>query len=239
MTLRLVLVFVRDRAQYNFKFIKYTKMAHVIGTSLPSGYIVRLARNYSDRWNLYKQLVLLREPEPQGIYFSLWLLSLLLFLLLFGVTIFSYVTYLAVMREEPSVLNLSIIAISYSILISVSIIIGIYLGLTLVFLIDTLWIRDSRRIAIATHRGRIVGGVQLNLHQKQITLAGLYVSPRHRNRGLGSYLVNYILSQASLPIHPIYVIAIPSLEKFYTRLGFVKDQKKRGYNMIYDPKTIR
>jgi N-acetylglutamate synthase-like GNAT family acetyltransferase len=91
--------------------------------------------------------------------------------------------------------------------------------LALVFLIDTLWIRDSKIIAISTHRGKIIGIVQLNLHQEQITLAGLYVSPRHRNRGLGSYLVKYILSQTSLPIHPIYVIAIPGLEKFYDTNG--------------------
>jgi GNAT superfamily N-acetyltransferase len=197
---------------------------------IPPGYKVRFANTYGDRWNLYKSLTLLREPEPQQMPIHLIVLWVFLFLVLIGIGFAGYMSSLTIMHVEPSILSLTIITF-FSVLMTIAgSIMGCVLILYLIFLILVMWIRDSTKFAIASRRGKFVGAVQINIHQDYVTLAGLYVAPSHRRKGLGSYLVNYVLRRNDLPV---YVFALPGSEAFYTRIGFVKHQEKRGYNMIY------
>ncbi len=207
----------------------------MISPDLSPGYRVRLAKNYSDRWQLFKLLVLNRKPEPRKPSIHLLRLGLMLC----GILGLGFCLFLYLMGRE-GLLNTES-GISLLVLISIPLttvctIIGIYIGIYMVLALAFLWMlfREETRIAIALYRGNIVGGAQINHHQSYMTLAGLYVSPKNRKQGVGSYLVKYILNGTYLPV---YVLAMPGLEPFYASLGFISNQDKHGYNMSYREKT--
>jgi Acetyltransferase (GNAT) domain len=208
----------------------------MISPDLPPGYKVRLAKSYSDRWQLFKLLVLKREPEPQKPSINVLRIGLILGGILgLGFCLFLYLLGReGLLNTEPGMFLVVLISVPVTILCTI---IGVYIGIYMVFALVFFWIlfRAETRIAIALYRGIIVGGAQINHHQNYMTLAGLYISPRHRKRGVGSYLVKNILSGAYLPV---YVLAMPGLEPFYARIGFVECQYKRGYNMRYSVKSI-
>ncbi len=66
--------------------------------------------------------------------------------------------------------------------------------------------------------GRVVACGQLRSFLGAQELGSLVVAPDWRGRGLGSYLVNYLIQEAT---QPLYLECLGSrLVKFYTRFGF-------------------
>lgn len=67
--------------------------------------------------------------------------------------------------------------------------------------------------------GRIVACGQLRCFPGAQELGSLVVAPAWRGQGLGSYLVKYLIQQAT---QPLYLECLGSkLAQFYTRFGFV------------------
>ncbi|WP_201262637.1 GNAT family N-acetyltransferase [Gloeocapsopsis dulcis] len=66
---------------------------------------------------------------------------------------------------------------------------------------------------------KIVACGQLRSFKTAQELGSLVVSPAWRDRGLGSYLVKYLIAQAT---QPLYLECVGSrLAEYYTRFGFV------------------
>lgn len=67
--------------------------------------------------------------------------------------------------------------------------------------------------------GRVVACGQLRSFPGAQELGSLVVAPAWRGRGLGSYLVDYLIQEAT---QPLYLECLGNrLAKFYTRFGFV------------------
>jgi len=67
--------------------------------------------------------------------------------------------------------------------------------------------------------GRIVACGQLRCFPGAQELGSVVVAPAWRGRGLGSYMVKYLIQQAT---EPLYLECLGSrLAQFYTRFGFV------------------
>ena len=65
-------------------------------------------------------------------------------------------------------------------------------------------------------------------------LAGVFVSPEHRQHGIGSALVRRVAEDAwMLGVHRLYLYT-PSVEKFYLRLGWsvVERTGYRGVDVV-------
>lgn len=189
------------------------------GQTPPPSYTVRPVRNLTDRWAVFRLLILEREREPyrlnsttEGQYSYILPLVLLLFF---------------------TILSLGfIVPINnwfYVVFVFGLIFLGLVGSLFLLFFRD-LFIENGRRLMIALHREQVVGSALMAAREDYSVLLGLYVASRHRRRGVGSQLVQHLLRRNALPI---YLNAPADLRPFYTRFGFVETTVKRGYNMVY------
>lgn len=79
------------------------------------------------------------------------------------------------------------------------------------------WNDDWEDFWVIEHEQTIIACAKLRCHSRYSVLHDVYVVPQWRSRGLGSYLVNYVGQQAT---RPLYLSCMPSLVKFYSRLGF-------------------
>jgi ribosomal protein S18 acetylase RimI-like enzyme len=81
----------------------------------------------------------------------------------------------------------------------------------------------------ATHRVLLVddepaGLVAVVVHESQIELEKLYLSPRFQNRGIGSHVVKQVLASAASTGKPVRLRVLKvneSAQRFYRRHGFV------------------
>jgi|ERR671922_1402221 GNAT superfamily N-acetyltransferase len=81
-------------------------------------------------------------------------------------------------------------------------------------------------IVVALHGEELCGSAMLVAHDMETRpdltpwLAGVYVVPPHRRRGLGSALVERIISEAVALRVPTLYLYTPAAESLYTRLGW-------------------
>lgn len=80
--------------------------------------------------------------------------------------------------------------------------------------------------AVAHENGELLGSASLIPHdmdtRMELTpwLAGVFVSPEHRRRGIGAALVRRVMAEAGrLSVPVLYLYTVHS-EKFYARLGW-------------------
>ncbi|MBW4566060.1 MAG: GNAT family N-acetyltransferase [Mojavia pulchra JT2-VF2] len=67
--------------------------------------------------------------------------------------------------------------------------------------------------------GRLIAFGQLRKFHSAQELGSLFVAPAWRNRGLGTFLVQHLIAQAT---QPLYLKCLkPGLAEFYRRRGFV------------------
>ncbi|MEH2450332.1 GNAT family N-acetyltransferase [Nostoc sp.] len=190
-------------------------MSH--GLILPANYTIRPARNRTDRWAVYRLLVLEREKEPSRSKlvtvvlnpYTLTLLALLVLILLLIGFVFPLHDWF------------------YILLISV-LIVFVSFGFSQLSFLYNLFLENERRLVIALHREQIIGSALMAFRGNYSVLLGLYVAPSHRRRAVGNHLVQYILQRDALPT---YLNAPPDLRSFYARFGFVETNIRRGYNM--------
>ncbi|MFN6487476.1 MULTISPECIES: GNAT family N-acetyltransferase [unclassified Nostoc] len=188
------------------------------GLILPPNYTIRPARNRTDRWAVYRLLILERDEEPSRSKLVTVVMNpytLTLFALL--VIILSLIGFVFPLHDW-----------FYILIISVLNVFGYVSFLQLAFLYN-LFLENERRLVIALYREQIIGSALIAFRGNYSVLLGLYVAPSHRRRGVGNHLVQYILQRDTLPI---YVNAPPDLRSFYARAGFVETNTQRGYNMV-------
>lgn len=188
------------------------------GRTLPPNYTIRPVRNLTDRWAVFRLLILerAREPDrlnstPEGQYFYILPLVLLLF---FTILFLGFVV---------PINNWFYVIFMFGLIF-----LGLVGGLLLLLFRD-LFIENGRSLMIALDRGQVVGSALMAVRGNYSVLLGLYVAPRHRRRGIGSQLVQHLLIRNALPV---YLNAPADLRPFYTRFGFVETNVKRGYNMV-------
>jgi hypothetical protein len=173
---------------------------------LPPGYTVRLKEDSTNHWSIYNLLIFRRENEPEQISGLFWIVFILVTLLF---------TYIATQ-------NLVIFIIS-----------GLFFIIFCIFILLAAFYNTKptrkRKFAIASYSGNLVGVAILEICNGYKILRGLYISPSHRRKKIGSYLVKYILIGIS---EPVYVCAMPGLHSFYNNLAFVESNEKKGYNMV-------
>ena len=71
---------------------------------------------------------------------------------------------------------------------------------------------------IVKHRNKIVGEVKLRENNAYLKLNSLSIHPRHRNRGIGSYLLWTAIKDID---KPVYLLCASGMQSFYRRFGFV------------------
>jgi N-acetylglutamate synthase-like GNAT family acetyltransferase len=71
---------------------------------------------------------------------------------------------------------------------------------------------------IISHRGSIVGCAELRVYERYSLLFNLCLKVGYRQRKLGSYLVEHLISKSS---KPLYLSCYRELIPFYSRFGFV------------------
>lgn len=184
---------------------------------IPPNYTVHDARDQSDRWSVYKLLILKREPEPFNFNLGVALLNpiILLPLILLNLILLLYI----LPSQDQGwffVIRLTVLQFLFSCIL-----------LQLVSLFE-FFSTYRNRVAIALYRGQICGSAKIAFRERYSVIV-VYVAPGHRRRGLGSHLVQHFLQREVLPI---YINTKPELMSFYTRLGFVATSQQKGYNMV-------
>jgi amino-acid N-acetyltransferase len=77
----------------------------------------------------------------------------------------------------------------------------------------------ARQFWVVEHQGQIVACGQLRQFSEAQELGSLVVARAWRNRGLGTFLSEHLIREAT---QPLYLECLgEKLAKFYTRLGFV------------------
>ncbi|KGF73177.1 hypothetical protein DO97_02390 [Neosynechococcus sphagnicola sy1] len=191
-------------------------MSH--GFILPPGYTIRSANNQVDRWAVYRLLVLEREEEPSYAKLVMVLLHpyTLGFLILLGLT-FLFVAFIFPINHW-----------FYILIFFVLFFLG-WVGFFQFGFIYDLFSENERILVIALYQEQVVGSALIASREDYSALLGVYVTPSHRYRGVGSNLIQNILQRGLLPM---YVNAPISLQQFYARLGFIRTNVKTGYNMV-------
>jgi GNAT superfamily N-acetyltransferase len=175
---------------------------------LPPGYTVRLKKDSEDHWGIYNLLIFRREKEPgqiSGFFLIFFVLATLLF---------TYIVYLITQNLGVIISSLFFVILCIFILLAA---------------FHNTKPARNRKFAMASYSGNLVGVAILEIFHGYKVLKGLYISPSHRRKRIGSYLVKYILRGIS---EPVYVCAMPGLSYFYNNLAFVESNERKGYNMV-------
>ena len=78
---------------------------------------------------------------------------------------------------------------------------------------------DWRRFTVADQGGEVIGCGQLKPVPRELTeLASLAVHPAHRHKGIGSALIEHLLTNAP---RPIYLTCRSGLGEMYEKFGFI------------------
>jgi N-acetylglutamate synthase-like GNAT family acetyltransferase len=79
------------------------------------------------------------------------------------------------------------------------------------------WNDDWEDFWVIEHHQTIIACAKLRCHSRYSVLHDVYVVPKWRSQGLGSYLVKHLGERAN---RPLYLTCMPHLVSFYRRLGF-------------------
>ncbi|MBM0741531.1 GNAT family N-acetyltransferase [Phormidium sp. CLA17] len=79
------------------------------------------------------------------------------------------------------------------------------------------WNEGWANFWVIEQNDRLVACAKLRCYSRYSVLNDLFVVPELRDRGLGSYLIANLGKKAT---KPLYLTCLPSLVKFYMRLGF-------------------
>jgi len=184
---------------------------------LPPNYIIRDTRSITDKWAVYKLLILEREEETSHFQLGVIILNPYTFILL---TLIALILLLA-----SFILTLNYWFKILSILLSI--IVG-YISLFQFSILYKLFI-ENVIIIIASYREQVIGSALMASKDNYSVLLGLYVAPSHRRRRVGTHIIEYLLQRDLLPI---YLNAPPNLRGFYSRIGFIETNTHKGYNMV-------
>jgi N-acetylglutamate synthase-like GNAT family acetyltransferase len=166
---------------------------------LPPGYVIRPARA-GDRWQLHRLLRNFgREASASGLAPSsaqrvtLYLLSGLLLTLIIH----------TIVLIGPKLL--------------------LYFGAIASLVLAMLWLslhlsKDWQRFWVVEGNGQLVACAKLCRYGHYSLLFNVLVAPEHRQRGLGSALVQHMIQHA---VKPLYLACLPDKIEFYKRFGFV------------------
>ncbi|WP_442935993.1 GNAT family N-acetyltransferase [Nostoc sp.] len=199
--------------------------------SFPSGYIIRYARNFADRWESYLLFVLQRPLELLS-YNRLRVIKLV------SITIF--IAVLSAWLLSTNAWFIGVVLLSGILSYAVSSVVVWFL----IFILDPIQILQSssdKTLILALCQGKIIGAVLIDSGGTSSFLLRLYIVSSHRCRGIGSSLVRHLLLRTTTPV---YVLALPGLQRFYGRLGFTEINPRnlpyglQGYNMVFDPSRI-
>ncbi len=115
--------------------------------------------------------------------------------------------------------NLSSLGRSQELDLIAFLIVGMPLTLYLAVLAWVLFFQplSYAQIWVVEGHGVLLGSAQFIQYDAYAYLDQLFIFSSHRNQGLGSDLVNYLVGKGK---KPIYLLCQPSLVKYYTRLGF-------------------
>ena len=100
-------------------------------------------------------------------------------------------------------------------------------------------LRPGDSVVIATLENELLGSASLIEHDMDSRLdltpwlAGVFVAPQHRRKGIGTALVRRVLEEATpLPLSKLYLYTVDSTA-FYTNLGWslVEKARYRGKNV--------
>ncbi|BAZ18754.1 hypothetical protein NIES4071_106390 (plasmid) [Calothrix sp. NIES-4071] len=104
--------------------------------------------------------------------------------------------------------------------------------------LDFLWYGTSE-VYIAEYRNEEIGRIVFVDTGSKYLIHVVHVSPRHRRKKIGSYLVQTVVQLADKPIY----LSTLSAKDFYTRLGFTIEHQQEifgfiyGYIMVLQPTT--
>jgi N-acetylglutamate synthase-like GNAT family acetyltransferase len=79
------------------------------------------------------------------------------------------------------------------------------------------WNEDWEDFWVIEYNQAIIACAKLRCHSRYSVLHDVYVIPKWRSQGLGSYLVKHLGERAN---RPLYLTCMPNLVAFYRRLGF-------------------
>ncbi|AFY60272.1 GNAT family N-acetyltransferase [Synechococcus sp. PCC 6312] len=203
---------------------------------LPHGYSIRIAESYQDTWTVFLHQCLKREKEPgkTNDLSSQKKQSLaLLWIVILGLGLLSALAINYILEEWIYLLWFVLIfigslTITYTLLLSwifVEVVIKNYILIK----------KSKRRLLIVLYKHQFSGSILLESRRNYGVLLGLYVSPSHRKKGIGSCLVECGIRNIRTPI---YVHAIKGTEDFYEKNNFTKSNDKPGYNMILKRSSI-
>jgi N-acetylglutamate synthase-like GNAT family acetyltransferase len=113
-------------------------------------------------------------------------------------------------------LNILILIIIFTILLYFNLF--LFLSFLLLYLAYESQSRKYTNFWVISHRGYVVGCAELRVYQKYSLLFNLCLKTGYRQRKLGSYLVEYLIYQAT---KPLYLSCYRELIPFYSRFGFV------------------
>lgn len=101
--------------------------------------------------------------------------------------------------------------------------------------------REVPTVLVAVAQGQLLGTAMLIAHDMETRpelspwLAGVYVNPNYRRRGLATALIErVILEAATIGVTTLYLYTEPHLESFYRRLGWQSMEKceYRGIHVV-------
>jgi len=179
-------------------------------TSLPQGCVLRKAQA-QDKWHLQKLVwafeieeVLELDARVIGYKFLILLgvsaiLSLQIYLINFFPLLIKLILVMGIMYTSFAIFT----AVNSLVIIFLNILIGA----------TTNW----SRFWVIEYKQELVGCASVNFYSKNSSLGYLYIKPQWRNRGLGSYLLQYLIGKSS---NPVSLICKPKLVEFYASYGF-------------------
>ncbi|AFY74403.1 putative acyltransferase [Synechococcus sp. PCC 7502] len=180
-------------------------------TSLPQGCVLRRAQA-QDKWYLQKlvwqfEIEEVLELDARVLFYRFLTLLAAILLLILQISLLEFASVLLKLLLTVGIIYNSflIIAVINSLVI---IILNIFLGAAI----------NWSRFWVIEYEQELIGCASVNFYYKNSSLGYLYISPRWRNQGLGSYLLTYLIRKSS---HPISLICKPKLVEFYATYGFM------------------
>src|ERR1035441_7372251 len=104
---------------------------------------------------------------------------------------------------------------------------------------DVYWPAESLNFFQARNDGQIVGSFRVNPLEHETLAAGLWVSPEHRRKGIGTQLVRNVIGRYGnhdfrLKVNPFEdkPVTLHALIRFYAGLGFLIDKSYKAAPVV-------